>query len=136
MLREMLTTSDLHSATMLRMAQVTRIHSGRTPVRIHYIPEHAANRGMKQADIVREMSPDSRIDKSTVSRWFKGSIPKEDHLIALAGLFFGDEEEVSRLFQHPDEDWMTHFFRGRTAAERERVKRMLLAAFDQTGTDG
>jgi hypothetical protein len=136
MLREMLTPNSLHIAKMLRMAQVTRIHSGRTPVRIHYIPEHAASRGMKQADIVREMSPDSRIDKSTVSRWFKGSLPKEEHLIALAGLFFGDEEEVSALFLHPDEDWMTRLLRGRSADERKRVMRLFSAAFDQTGTDG
>lgn len=136
----MLTTSSVFSARMLRMAQVTRIHSGKTPIRIHYIPEWAEKRQMKQADIVRNMPPDSRVDKSTVSRWFNGSLPKEEHLIALAGLLLRPEEkpeeEVWRLFHHPDDDWLTRFFRGRSAAERERAIRVLSASFDQTGTDG
>lgn len=110
------------------MAQVTRIHSNKTPQRLHYIVEWAERRGLKQADIVREVGA----DKATVSRWFGGSLPNEAYLQPLAGLF---GTEVVGLFRHPDDDWIARFLQGRTSDEIGRIKTVLSSAFPKTGTD-
>jgi transcriptional regulator with XRE-family HTH domain len=106
----------------LRMARPARIHEQEQPHRFHYIVEWADHRRLKQADITRELG----VDKSTVSRWFKGALPSEMHLIALAGLFAADEPAA--LFRDPDDDWMARLLRGRTAEERQRVRTILEAA--------
>lgn len=77
---------------------------------------------MSQADIAREIEA----DKSLVSRWYSGSTPSEENQRKLAGLF---QCETESLFRHPNDDWLTRFFRGRTADEIERAKAMLEAAF-------
>lgn len=121
---------------MLRMTQVTSIHSGKTPQRIHFIPEWAAKREMRQADIVKAFPPDMNVNKSTVSRWFKGSLPEAHHLAGLAAIF---ETEVSSLFRDPDDDWITKFFRERSEAERDQAIDVLKALFknsSRTGTEG
>lgn len=87
---------------------------------------------MRQADIVRAMPSDQRIDKSTVSRWFRGSLPKEDHLVALAGLF---ETDVPALFRHPDDDWIARLLQNRSEEERQRIAQVIELSFPRrTGT--
>jgi succinate dehydrogenase flavin-adding protein (antitoxin of CptAB toxin-antitoxin module) len=135
-LRETLTTPPLPRRTMLRMTQVTRIHVDKSPAsRLHFIPEWAAHRGMRQADIVAAFPPDVAVDKSTVNRWFKGSMPKDKHLLVLAAIF---ETEPNSLFQHPDNDWLARFFSQRSEAERDQAIEVLKAMFRnlRTGTDG
>jgi len=91
--------------------------------RLHYIPEWAERRGLSQADIARELD----VDKSSVSRWFAGSMPTEKWLVPLAALLQVDE--IASLFRHPDDDWLERFFRGRSDDERQRIKATLEAAF-------
>lgn len=104
------------------MARPTRIHQDKTPHRLHYIAEHAERLGMKQADIVAQIG----IDKASVSRWFSGRLPSERHLEALALLFSTD---VPGLFRHPDDDWLSRFFKARNQEEIERAQRILRDAF-------
>lgn len=116
---------------MLRMTQITRIHSSKKPVRLHYIVEWAAKRGMRQTDIVRKTG----VDKSTVSRWFKGTLPSEDHLFVLKELFQLDE--VASLFRDPEDDWLARLFRNRSEEERQRIIKVIEISFPpKTGTDG
>lgn len=109
------------------MARPTRIHRGKQPYRLHYIPEWAKKRGVRQAEIARELG----VDKSTVSRWFEGALPVEAHFIALTAFFYA--EEPAALFRHPDDDWMRVVLRGKTDDERERIKAMIEAAFPRKG---
>lgn len=106
------------------MSRPSRIHKDKRPPRFHYIPEWAERRQVKQADIVRALE----VDKGSVSRWFQGTIPVEQHLIALAG--FLEAEEPAALFRHPDDDWLAAFFRGRPAAQRQRAINILKASMD------
>ncbi len=78
---------------------------------------------MKQADIVRETG----IDKATVSRWFRGAIPREEHLKILCRLFHLDEP--ADLFMHPENDWLARLLRNRSDEEIGRIRVMLEAAF-------
>ena len=96
-------------------------------IRLHFIPEWAERRGLRQADLVDALG--GAVDKSTVSRWFSGTLPARDHLAALQGLF--ELEEASALFRHPDDDWLARFFRSRTEEERYRIRQILEAAFPQ-----
>lgn len=107
--------------------QPTRIHSGKTPIRRHYIEEWAGKRGLRKADISRETGA----DKSLVGRWFEGSVPGDEYLEKLGALFGTDREG---LFRHPDEDWIAKFFKDRSDADRERAKELLTLAFPKTGT--
>lgn len=57
-------------------------------LRLHFIPEWAEARGLRQADIVEALQEaGTGVDKSTVSRWFSGNLPEERHILALQGLF-------------------------------------------------
>ena len=105
------------------MARPVRIHSGKQPLRFHYIPEWAKHRHLRQCDIARALN----VDKSTVSRWFDGSLPVEAHLIALTGVFGADEPAA--LFRHPDDDWIARFFRGLSEAARKRARAALELIF-------
>ena len=118
-----LTPPEAVGAYLAPMPRPAKIHSGKQPRRLHYVVEWAARRQLRQADICRELS----VDKSTVSRWFDGTLPSEVHLLALTGLF-GLDEPVS-LFRHPDDDWLSRLLRGRSEDERRRIKAMLEAAF-------
>jgi transcriptional regulator with XRE-family HTH domain len=111
------------------MAGTVRIHKGKAPPpsapRIHYILEWAHHRKVKQADISRALD----VEKSTVSRWFAGSIPVEEHLIRLAAFLQADEPAA--LFRHPDDDWLARFFRQRAGIDRKRAIDILKAAFGE-----
>lgn len=65
--------------------------------RMHYIPEWAKQAGKAQAALVRETG----VDKSNVSRWFRGVIPDREHLIAVAEAL--GAPEPAALFVHPAE---------------------------------
>src|SRR5690348_11069594 len=93
--------------TVACMGRPPRIHRGKAPHRIHYIPEWAAKRGFKKAAVARAVG----VDKSSVTRWWKGAVPEWAHLEALAGLL--GAERPNDLFMHPDEDWMYRLLRGR-----------------------
>lgn len=96
--------------------------------RLHYIPEWADKRDLRQTDIVAALQEAGwRVDKSTVSRWFKGSLPEEKHILALAGLF-GFEDEPAALFRHPEDDWLSRLLRARSEEERFRIRQMVEAA--------
>jgi hypothetical protein len=62
-----------------------------------------------------------------VSRWYAGSIPRDEHLDALVQLL--GLEDPRDLFRHPEDDWMARFLRDRDEEERERIRRTLEAAF-------
>ncbi|WP_377299792.1 helix-turn-helix domain-containing protein [Rhizobium sp. SGZ-381] len=109
------------------MSNVTKIHSGKTPVRIHFIPEWAEHRHLRQADIASELD----VDKSLVSRWFKGVNPKDEYLEALSHLFGTD---INGLYRHPDDDWLAKFFRDKTEEQKERAINMLKLMFEATKT--
>lgn len=119
-----LTTESHAFCENRRMAQVTKIHAGKTPVRRHFIVEWSERRGIKQADLQRATGA----DKGTVSRWFaKGVIPSETHIDAVAAALQLDD--VASLFRHPDDDWIAKLFRDRNEEERERMRQMIEIAF-------
>uniref|UniRef100_UPI003BAB6059 helix-turn-helix domain-containing protein n=1 Tax=Stappia sp. TaxID=1870903 RepID=UPI003BAB6059 len=120
---------------MLHMGSTPKIHAGKQPPRIHFIAEWAEKRGLTQADIVRITG----IDKSNVSRWFKGVVPRHDHMIVLVECLA--LETPNDLFRHPDDDWIARLFRDRSQEERERMIATLEAAFPRipqkrNGTEG
>lgn len=82
----------------------------------------ATREGLKAADLAREIGA----DKSLVSRWLDGSTPGLDYQEKLAA-FFGVEPES--LFRHPDDDWLTRFFKGRSREEVAHIKRSLETTF-------
>lgn len=88
---------------------------------------------MRQTDIASEIDA----DKSLISRWFKGTIPSPEWQEKLAALF---EIDVAGLFRHPDDDWLSKFFKDRTDEQKEKAIQMLKLMFDnnkrETGTDG
>jgi transcriptional regulator with XRE-family HTH domain len=90
--------------------------------RLHYIPEWAELRRITQAEIARELG----VDKSAVSRWFKGALPLEKHILAISEVL---AVEPNDLFHDPHEDWMSRFLRERSREEQERIKATLEAAF-------
>lgn len=115
---------------MLRMAQISQIHAGKTPPRIHHIEDWAERRNMKQVDIVKALG----VDKATVSRWFDGTLPRQDHLVALADMF---QIDVQALFRHPDDDWIAKLLRGSSAEEKQRIAQIIeLSIPSRTGTGG
>lgn len=113
------------------MSNVDKIHSRKTPHRIHFIPEWAEKRNLRQADIVRELNA----EKGLVSKWFRGTLPKVEYLEKLADLMATD---VPGLFRHPDDDWLSQFFRDKTEEQKEQAIDMLKIFFKhtKTGTDG
>ena len=114
------------------MNNIKRIHTDKTPIRIHFIAEWAEKRNLRQADVVREIGA----DKGLVSRWFDGTLPKPEYLEKLAALF---DTDVHGLFRDPDDDWLAKFFRDKTEEQKERAIDMLRILFNEngkTGTDG
>lgn len=112
------------------MSNTIQIHSDKEPIRNHFIVEWAEKRGFSQADIVRQIG----VDKSLVSRWFRGTNPKQDYLEKLAALF---ETDVHGLYRHPDDDWLAKFFMEKTEEQKERAIEMLKIMFAEqkrTGT--
>lgn len=112
------------------MNKMTTIHASKQPHRPHYIQAWAERRGMKQADLARQLGA----DKGLVSRWYKGTTPNLEWQTKLAALFHCERED---LFRHPHEDWLKRFFQGRSEEEIEHIQRSLEVTFPKpTGTDG
>lgn len=119
------------------MDNISTIHSDKTPKRIHFIVEWAEKFNMKQAYIVREIE----VDKGLVSRWFGGTLPKQEYLEKLAALF-EMEGDISRIFRHPDDDWLlkllkptdegdekiVDLLKAKPEAEQARAVRMMKAS--------
>jgi transcriptional regulator with XRE-family HTH domain len=109
----------------LIMAGISPMNStpkGKQPRRPHFIPEWAESRGLAQGELANLLGA----DKSVISRWYGGATPGEEWQTKLADLFACDREG---LFRQPDEEWLTKFFRDRSADEVQRMKQMLEAAF-------
>lgn len=83
---------------------------------------------MSQADICRELD----VDKSTVSRWFSGFLPSENKLPALAAAL---SIEPNMMFRHPDDDWISRFFDGRSQEERARIIATIETAFPRKSSN-
>lgn len=115
---------------MLFMTPLPTIHGSKTPPRMHYIVEWADRRNLKQVDLVKALG----VDKGTVSRWFDGTLPRPDHLVALAEVF---QIDVPALFRHPDDDWIARLLQHRSADEKQRIAQIIeLTVPLRTGTDG
>lgn len=120
-----------------RMADVTKIHAGKTPKRLHFIPEWAEKNNMSQSDIVNEIG----VDKSLVSRWYSGTKPGDDYLRRLAALLVHRDKEIAdpdtaALFRHPDDDWLMKFFKERSEADKEKAIEVLRVMFGDIAAGG
>lgn len=73
---------------------------------------------MSQADIVKELG----VDKGLVSRWFKGTNPGKEWRPKLEALF---EAEEGGLYRHPDDDWLSKFFKDKTAEDKRKAVELL-----------
>lgn len=65
--------------------------------RFHYIPEWAKEAGKKQTHLANAVG----VDKSNVSRWYRGVIPERPQLAAIAKTV--GAPEPAALFVHPSE---------------------------------
>lgn len=85
-------------------------------------------RGFEPGDLIEQLDA----DRSTVYRWLSGQLPQPHWQEKLAALF---SVEPEALLRHPDDDWLTRFFSGRDASERERIKQAMELAWPiKTGT--
>ncbi|WP_037431614.1 helix-turn-helix domain-containing protein [Sinorhizobium fredii] len=115
------------------MSNIKLLRSVDMPDRLHFIPEWADKKGMKQVEVALRVGA----SQSVVSRWYAGNMPLNDYLAKLADLF---GIEVHGLFLHPDEYWISRMLRGRSPAERQKAIDMLELLFKdedgRTGTNG
>ena len=106
-----------------RMNEIIPIRQMKQAHRPHFIEEWAEHRGYKnQAALAKALD----IDKSLVSRWYRGATPGLEKQEILAALFHCERES---LFRHPDEDWIARFFRNRSKDEIDRIKQTLELTF-------
>jgi transcriptional regulator with XRE-family HTH domain len=110
-------TTELRERVSVRSMtdEIPRLYKGRQPRRPHHVQAWAEKRGLRPTDLALELN----VDKSLVSRWYKGATPSEESLAKL-GALFGVEPES--LFRDPDEDWMARLLQGR---DREEIKRII-----------
>lgn len=120
-LRNTLTTGAAHYATVCIAMKPPR-EKARQPRRPHFIPQWAATRGLKKADLARALDT----DKSLISRWYNGSSPSLPWQQKLAS-YFGVSRES--LFRDPDEDWIHGVMADRSPEERARIRATIEAAF-------
>ncbi|MEY9098865.1 transcriptional regulator with XRE-family HTH domain [Sinorhizobium fredii] len=116
------------------MSNIKHLHVVDMPERLHFVPEWAQRKGMKQVEVALRIGA----TQGLVSRWFAGTVPSTDYLQKLADLFGTD---IHGLFRHPDEEWIARLLRGRSPAERQKAVEMLMLLFkddedDRTGTRG
>jgi len=116
-----LTTDDGPQATVGPMA-VTTIHKGKQPRRPHFLREWMDLRGVKPVELAKQIGA----DKSLISRWLDGATPGTEYQEKLAAYFHCEPDSI---FRHPDDDWLSRFFRNRNADEVARMKALLEAAF-------
>ena len=87
-----------------------------SPEPLHYIPQWADHRDVTRAQIARDLG----VQKSTVTRWFKGTMPRDDHLRILADYL--ECPEVKSLFRHPNDDWFAREFRRLSEKKKQELK--------------
>lgn len=102
------------------MSRPTRIHSDKAPHRLHFIEEWAKRRGFKKA---AHLAAELDVDKSQVSRWYKGQIPRDDMLDRIAAAFQLDD--VRSLFRHPDDDWLSRLFADSAPEDQADLKELI-----------
>jgi transcriptional regulator with XRE-family HTH domain len=106
------------------MDDVLRIHHGKTPVRIHFIAEWAALRGLKAVDIVNDLGA----DPATVSRWFnEGNVPSAKYLEPLAE-YLG-APDANALFHDPQDDWIARLFQNVSENQKQKAIDVLTILF-------
>lgn len=124
------------------MPTQSTIHAGKTPVRRHFIKEWMEHKGVSVSDLLALLNDDERsmdlprVDKSQVYRWHKGQMPQPAMQTRIAEAL-GVESEAD-LLRPPEDDWFVRFFMNRSKEERDRMRKMLEAAFPEvkTGTKG
>jgi hypothetical protein len=124
------------------MSEPTKIHSGKEPVRRHFIKEWMEHLDVSVTDLLTALNDDERamdlprVDKSQVYRWQKGQMPHPAMQKRIADAL--GREDPSELLRPPLDDWFVQFFMDRSAEERERMRKMLEVAFPKgrTGTEG
>lgn len=104
------------------MQKPSAIHQNKTPVRRHFIKEWMESRGLEPADLIEQLDA----DRSTVYRWLDGQMPQPRWQAKLAAVFHVEPED---LLRDPDADWLSRFFEGRKADERERIKQAMELAW-------
>lgn len=118
----MLTTMKNVVGSFCDMAKVEQIHGQKTPIRRHFVKEWMEARNMEPVDLIEQLDA----DRSTVYRWMAGQMPQPDWQVRIAALFHIEPEA---LLRHPDADWLSRFFAGREAEERERIKQAMELAW-------
>lgn len=122
------------------MANVSRIHQNKRPVRRHFIAEWLEARGMSPPELLEVLNDPERsmehteVDKSQVYRWLKGQMPHPGMQVRIA-LALG-LDDPGKLLRPPEADWISEFFENRSREELERIRKTLEAAFPRSGTDG
>lgn len=96
---------------------------GKQAFRRHFIAEWCEYKGKRQADICRDIGA----SKGLVSKWFAGAMPREKWLTELAKYF---DVEVTDLFKHPSDDWISKFLQNSTPQQRDQAIQILKTIFD------
>jgi hypothetical protein len=112
----------LDEARALGSTTMSRAHLqvvNKVPPRIHFIPEWAAELGKSRYDIIEATGA----DKSVVSRWFAGTLPKEGYLMQLVDLFGLDD--IGALFRHPKDEWLCRALRGATPDQKGTIYKLV-----------
>jgi hypothetical protein len=99
-----------------------KIDATKQPRRPHYLREWMERRQITAAELARQ----SGASKGVISRWLDGASPSQEWHDKLRDFFHAGKEGI---FRHPDDDWFTQFFEGRSREEIERIKRTLEVAF-------
>ena len=108
---------------MLTVSKVPRIHSSKTPVRIHFIKEWLDHRGVSQVELAEALDTHA----GTVSKWCKtGVMPTNENLVAIAAFL---HVEPNDLFHDPADDWIARLFKERTSEEKDRIAATIEIAF-------
>lgn len=115
------------------MADLSKIHQNKAPVRRHYLAEWLEVRQMTPVELLDVLNEAERwenfkpIDKSQVYRWLKGQLPQSAQQERIARAL--EMENPADLLRDPLDDWFAKFFRDRNREEIEKMKQMLEIAF-------
>jgi hypothetical protein len=99
--------------------------STKQPRRPHFIADWMQRRSLSPAELSRQTGPDPGL----ISRWLRGASPSEPWQEKLGEFFVCGRDGI---FRHPDEEWIVHFLKGRSAEEVERIKLTLEIAFPKS----
>lgn len=97
--------------------------------KLHYIAEWAEKRGVTRAAMARALG----VEKSTVGRWFDGSLPLEKYVVMIADIL--EVDEPNALFRHPDNDWLARLLRRTPEKDKDATRKAIEAFLElKTGT--